>query len=230
MKKLGMIGGISWHSTAKYYKYLNEYANRNISDYTSCNCIINSVNFAEIRQHQEANNWTKIESILSKAAYELLLAGAEKIILCSNTPHKATQWISSLPENTFIHIAEASGRILKENGVKKAGFLGTMTSMIEPFITSKISESGNLEILLPEKHDMKIINDGIFKELVKGKISEQRRLAYLSIIEKMSKNGAEAIIMGCTEIGILINQSMTQIPLYDTLEMHCEIVAKEIFN
>jgi amino-acid racemase len=152
MKKLGMIGGVSWHSTAKYYSKLNELAANHYGGYASCKCIVNSLDFAKVYEKQRNNDWDGINSALGKASQELLAAGVEKIILCTNTYHKATEWQEHLPKNCFIDIAVASGEFLKRNSVRKAGFLGTMPSMTEGFIIDKIEDSGGLEILVPDDH------------------------------------------------------------------------------
>lgn len=203
MKKIGLIGGMSWESTVTYYQQLNKLLNHNLGGLHSANIILASIDFAEIEKCQSNDDWKKSGEILSNEAKNLKNAGADFIIICTNTMHKVADQIQNNISIPLLHIADATISALKKDKINKVGLLGTKYTLTQDFYKQKIINSG-IDVVIPNNHDINIINDIIFNELVLGKIKNNSKLKYLEIIEKLKKDGAEAIILGCAEIGSLI--------------------------
>ncbi|MDR2081768.1 MAG: aspartate/glutamate racemase family protein [Campylobacteraceae bacterium] len=221
MKRIGLIGGMSWESSAEYYKILNEEVKNVLGGFNCAECILWSVNFEEIELYQRTNEWEKCGQILNNAAKNLEKAGAELIILCTNTMHKVSDLLLKDVSVPFLHIADMTAdEILKEK-IDIVGLLGTKYTMSEDFYKLKLIEKG-ISVIIPEEREQNIVNEIIYNELCKGIIKEKSRKEYIKIIDKMIKNGAEGIILGCTEIGLLIKQRDISVKIFDTTIIHAK--------
>lgn len=219
MKTIGLIGGISWESTITYYQVINTVIKERLGGLHSSKCILYSVDFQEIEECQSSGNWEKSAKILADAAIKLQEAGADFIVICTNTMHKVSDKIQESIHIPLLHIADVTATVLREKEIKKVALLGTKYTMEQDFYKNVIINNG-IEVLIPNEEDRIIVNDTIFNELCLGIISESSKKAFLSIIDKLGKQGAEAVILGCTEIGLLIKQNDTSIPLFDTTVIH----------
>ena len=224
MKTIGLIGGMSWESTVTYYQIINETIKKELGGLHSAKILLYSVDFAEIEKCQADGDWEKSAEILSEAAINLEKAGADFIVICTNTMHKVAPQIQNKINIPIIHIAEATAHELKENSIKKVALLGTKYTMTQDFYKSKIKEAG-IEVIIPDEKDIETVNDIIYNELCLGNILNSSKEKYVEIIEKLSKKGAEGVILGCTEIGLLINQNDTSLPVFDTTKIHAEKAA-----
>lgn len=219
MKTIGLIGGMSWESTISYYSIINECIKEKLGGLHSAKIILYSVEFDEIEKCQSSGQWDKSGEILGDAAKKLESAGADLILICTNTMHKVFDQVQKMVEVPLLHIAEATASELKKAGVKKTALLGTRYTMKEDFYKSKLVERG-LEVVIPNEDDMSFINHVIFDELCLGKINEDSQKEFCRIISDLKKNGAEAVILGCTEIGLLVKQEMSVLPVFDTTVIH----------
>ncbi|HCQ5482545.1 TPA: aspartate/glutamate racemase family protein [Clostridioides difficile] len=219
MKTIGLIGGMSWESTITYYQVINTVIKERLGGLHSSKCILYSVDFQEIEECQSSGNWEKSAKILADAAIKLQEAGADFIVSCTNTMHKVSDKIQESIHIPLLHIADVTATVLREKEIKKVALLGTKYTMEQDFYKNVIINNG-IEVLIPNEEDRIIVNDTIFNELCLGIISESSKKAFLSIIDKLGKQGAEAVILGCTEIGLLIKQNDTSIPLFDTTVIH----------
>jgi len=220
MKKLGLIGGISWVSTAEYYKLINEGINAKLGELNFAECIIYSFNYNDIKKNNDSNDWESTFNMLSKAGESLKNSGAEAIVLCANTMHLIADRIEESVNLPLIHIATATATEIKKYNITKVGLLGTQFTMELDFFKDKLSAQ-NIEAIIPELlEDREFIHGTIFNELGKGLIVESTKERYLSIIKKLIENGAEGIILGCTEIPLLIKQEDVSVPIFDTAIIH----------
>ncbi|HBF0592539.1 TPA: aspartate/glutamate racemase family protein [Clostridioides difficile] len=219
MKTIGLIGGMSWESTITYYQVINTVIKERLGGLHSSKCILYSVDFQEIEECQSSGNWEKSAKILADAAIKLQEAGADFIVICTNTMHKVSDKIQESIHIPLLHIADVTATVLREKEIKKVALLGTKYTMEQDFYKNVIINNG-IEVLIPNEEDRIIVNDTIFNELCLGIISESSKKAFLSIIDKLGKQGAEAVILGCTEIGLLIKQNDTSIPLFNTTVIH----------
>lgn len=219
MKTIGLIGGMSWESTVTYYQIINQTVKEKLGGFHSAKCLLYSVDFAEIEKCQANGEWEKSGDILSAAAISLEKAGADFIVICTNTMHKVVPQIQEKVSIPIIHIAEATADVLKEHGIKKVALLGTKYTMTQDFYKSKLIDMG-VEVIVPEDADIETVNSVIYDELCLGVISEKSRTECLHIVDRLDHKGAEGVILGCTEIGLLIKQSDTNIPLFDTAVIH----------
>lgn len=222
MKKLGLVGGISWVSTIDYYRFINEGINEKLGGLNFAECIIYSLNFDDFQRSNSNNNWDTTFELLLNACKSLEKSGAEAIVLCANTAHAVSDKLEKEIQLPIIHVATATANKINEQGLKKVGLLGTKFTMEMDFYFKKLAEN-NIEAIVPflqEERDF--IQDTLKEELGRGIIKEQTKRAYLSIIEKLIENGAEGIILGCTEIPMLISQEDVAVPVFDTTKIHSE--------
>lgn len=219
MKTIGLIGGMSWESTITYYQVINTVIKEKLGGLHSSKCILYSVDFQEIEECQSSGNWEKSAKILSDAAIKLQDAGADFIVICTNTMHKVADKIQESIHIPLLHIANVTAEVLKEKEIKKVALLGTKYTMEQDFYKNIIINNG-IDVLIPNEEDRIIVNNTIFNELCVGIVSDSSKKAFLSIINKLGNQGAEGIILGCTEIGLLIKQNDTSIPLFDTTLIH----------
>ena len=225
MKTIGLIGGMSWESTVTYYQIINRIINKELGGLHSAKILMYSVDFAEIEECQSSGDWEKSADILSKVAQNLERAGADFIVICTNTMHKVAPQIQSSINIPIIHIAESTASELKRQNISKVALLGTKYTMKQDFYKAKLESSG-IEVLIPDEQGIEIINTVIFNELCLGIISELSRRKFHDIIEKLGKQGAQGVILGCTEVGMLINQDDTDLPVFDTTLIHAKDAAR----
>ena len=224
MKTIGLIGGMSWESTATYYKIINETIKEKLGGLHSAKCILYSVDFQEIEECQANGNWEKSGEILGEAANNLEKAGADFIVICTNTMHKVVNQIKEKISIPILHIAEMTAEKILEKGLKNIALLGTKYTMEQDFYKSKLIEKG-INVIIPDKNDIEIINKVIYDELCLGIINSNSKKKFLEIVDKLRNKGAEGIILGCTEIGLLIKNEDTDVPLFDTAIIHAEQAA-----
>ena len=224
MKTIGLIGGMSWESTVTYYQIINETIKNRLGGLHSAKCILYSVDFDGIEKYQTRGEWDKSADVLSEAAQALERAGADYIVICTNTMHKVVPEIGRRIHIPILHIADMTAVQLKKQGIRKVGLLGTKYTMQQDFYKNILIRQG-IEVIVPNDDDVDVINRVIYDELCLGKIFEKSKAAYLDIIHELARNGAQGIILGCTEIGLLIQQSDTDIPLFDTTLIHAEQAA-----
>lgn len=224
LKTIGLIGGMSWESTVTYYKIINETVKEKLGGLHSAKCILYSVDFQEIEECQANGNWEKSGEILGEAAYNLEKAGADFIVICTNTMHKVVNQIKEKISIPILHIAEMTAEKILEKGLKNIALLGTKYTMEQDFYKSKLIEKG-INVIIPDKNDIEIINEVIYDELCLGIINSNSKKKFLEIVDKLRSKGAEGIILGCTEIGLLIKNADTDVPLFDTAIIHAEQAA-----
>lgn len=224
LKTIGLIGGMSWESTVTYYKIINETVKEKLGGLHSAKCILYSVDFQEIEECQANGNWEKSGEILGEAAYNLEKAGADFIVICTNTMHKVVNQIKEKISVPILHIAEMTAEKILEKGLKNIALLGTKYTMEQDFYKSKLIEKG-INVIIPDKNDIEIINEVIYDELCLGTINFNSKKKFLEIVDKLRSKGAEGIILGCTEIGLLIKNEDTDVPLFDTAIIHAEQAA-----
>ena len=222
MKTIGLIGGMSWESTATYYRLLNERVKKTLGGFHSAKLMLASVDFFEIEQFQAADAWDESGEMLGALATKLEGAGAEAVALCTNTMHIVADRIARDLTVPFLHICDATSRAVKAFELQKVLLLGTRYTMERDFMREKMSQAG-LEVLVPEASDIEIINNVIFDELVQGKILESSRAELSNIIAWAAAKGAEGVVLGCTELGLLVTKS--DLPIIDTTVAHAEAIA-----
>ena len=227
MKTIGMLGGMSWESTASYYKALNEGVRDALGGLHSAKICMYSVDFDQIEKLQHQGNWDATAEILSQAACKIEAGGADFLLICTNTMHKVAPEIEAAIAIPLLHIADATAERLKENNVKRVGLLGTRFTMEEDFYKGRLTDKFDIDVLVPGSDDMDIIHNVIYSELCLGRISENSRLKYLDIIDSLYERGAKAVILGCTEIALLVQQHHTTVPLYDTTEIHASFAVQQ---
>ncbi len=219
MKTIGLIGGMSWKSTISYYKILNDVIVEKLGGFHSAKCILYSVDFHEIEECQSRGEWEKSGELLAEAALSLEKAGADFIVICTNTMHKVVDVIQRKITIPILHIAEATASELVEHRIRKVALLGTKYTMQQDFYKSKLIEAG-IEVIIPEDNDIELINSTIYNELCLGIISKKSKEEFIRIIHSLADRRAEGIILGCTEIGLLVEQKDTFVPLFDTTLIH----------
>lgn len=224
LKTIGLIGGMSWESTVTYYKIINETVKERLGGLHSAKCILYSVDFQEIEECQANGNWEKSGEILGEAANNLEKAGADFIVICTNTMHKVVNQIKEKISIPILHIAEMTAEKILEKGLKNIALLGTKYTMEQDFYKSKLIEKG-INVIIPDKNDIEIINKVIYDELCLGTINSDSKKKFLEIVDKLRNKGVEGIILGCTEIGLLIKNEDTDVPLFDTAIIHAEQAA-----
>lgn len=225
MKTIGIIGGMSWESTQTYYRLINQKVREQLGGLHSAKVILYSVDFAEIEPLQHAGDWAGTADILAEAAQALETAGVDFIVLATNTMHKVAPEIELAVNIPLLHIADATAAALQVDNITTVGLLGTKFTMEQDFYRDRL-ESHGICVVVPELRERNRIHEVIFKELCLGKAVPQSKTDYLNIINKLAEYGADAIILGCTEIGLLISQTDTKIKLYDTTEIHADQAVK----
>lgn len=224
MKTIGLIGGMSWESTITYYQVLNETIKQVLGGLHSVKCILYSVDFEEIEKCQANGDWDRSAEILSDAAQSLEKAGADYIVICTNTMHKVADEIKKHIHIPILHIAEMTAVELEKSGITKVGLLGTKYTMQQDFY-KYILENRGIHVVIPNEDQVELVNDIIYNELCLGVISNESKQQYLDIIGDLVKSGVQGVILGCTEIGLLVKQDDTDIPLFDTTLIHAKNAA-----
>lgn len=221
MKMIGMLGGMSWESTQTYYRAVNEGVKQALGGLHSARVLLYSVDFAEIEALQHQNDWDQLSEILIEAARSLEAGGADFLVICTNTMHKVAPQIAQAISIPILHLADATAATLKAEGVTRVGLLGTKFTMEESFYKERLEAQG-ISVFVPCAADRQTIHDIIYAELCRGVINSASHSIYLEVIKRLAGDGAEAVILGCTEIGLLVRQSDTTIPLYDTTLIHAQ--------
>lgn len=224
MKTIGLIGGMSWESTVTYYQVINQMVGKSLGGLHSAKTLLYSVDFQEIEHCQSNGEWDKSALILIDAAKRLALAGADFIVICTNTMHKVADQVQAAIDIPILHIADVTAQHLIKGNIQTVALLGTKYTMEQDFYKSKLINKG-LKVLIPDEQDRMIINQIIYDELCHGIIKPSAKQAYLDIIDKLVKHGAQGVILGCTEIGLLIQQADCLTPLFDTALLHAEQAA-----
>jgi aspartate racemase len=220
MKTIGLIGGMSWESTLEYYKLLNSGVKEALGGLHSAKILLHSVDFAPIEAMMQKGNWAEIASILIEAGHGLEKSGADFLLICTNTMHKLAPDIENRVDIPLLHIGDATGDALLAANIKRVGLLGTAFTMEQGFYKDRLAEKFSLDVMVPEQHDRETVNRIIFNELCRGRVTETARQDYRRIIKSLRDRGAEAIILGCTEIGMLLDQQKPVLPLFDTTAIH----------
>lgn len=229
MKTIGLIGGMSWESTVTYYQIVNETIKEKLGGFHSAKILLYSVDFAEFEKNMTNSDWDKITSDLTEAAKNLEKAGADYILICTNTMHKVVPEVQKNVSIPIIHIAEATAEILNKQNITKVALLGTKYTMTQNFYRDKLEEAG-IEVLVPDQNNIEVVNDIIFNELCLGVVSDKSKEKYCEIINDLGNKGAQGVILGCTEIGLLIQQKDTQLPVFDTTLIHAKKAAVLAIN
>ena len=224
MKTIGLIGGMSWESTVTYYQVINTVVKQKLGGFCSAKCLLYSVNFEEIEKCQTNGEWQKSGEILHDAALALKKGGADFVVLCTNTMHKVADVITKDLDLPFLHIAQTTADRLKKHKITKTALFGTKFTMQQDFYKQVLVDNG-IEVIIPDEDDVNVINDVIYNELCLGEIKQSSKQKFLQIVDKMKAGGAQSVILGCTEIGLLINQQDTDVKLFDTAIIHAEQAA-----
>ena len=219
MRTIGLIGGMSWESSAEYYRLINQQVREQLGPLRSAKLLMYSVDFGPVEQAQHAGRWEDAALILVDAAQRLQAGGAECIVLCTNTMHRVAEQIQNAVEVPFLHIADPVAQAAREAGTLKVGLLGTAFSMEQPFLKERLGSQG-LEVLVPDAEERQALHRIIYEELCVGIISAESRRVYQQVIASLMARGAQAVILGCTEIGLLIKPEHSPLPLFDTTELH----------
>jgi aspartate racemase len=222
MKKIGILGGMSWESTAEYYRLINQSVNKKLGGVHSAEMVIFSYDFHRLERLLHQNNWSEISDILVKGASTLKAAGAEILVLATNTAHKVAGKIEDHVDLPLIHIADATGEAILKEGLKTVGLLGTKMTMEEEFYLVRLKEKFGISVVTPDVNDRQYVSDVIFKELVRGKFLDDSKVEYCKIIDKLTQSGAEGVILGCTEIPLLVKPEDTKVNLFDTTAIHTQ--------
>lgn len=220
MKKIGLIGGMSWESTQDYYRIINEEVSRRLGGLHSAKIVMDSVDFDEVEKLQHAGEWDRLGNMLAESAQNLERAGADCVLMCTNTMHKCAQQIAASVQVPLIHLADATGENVKQQGLKRVGLLGTKFTMEHDFYKGRLAEKFELEVMVPDENDREFVHEVIYEQLCRGDIRAVSRQKYLEIIQKMIAKGAEGIILGCTEIPLLVKQEDVSVPVFDTTGIH----------
>jgi aspartate racemase len=222
MKTIGLIGGMSWESSLEYYRLLNEGVKQRLGGFHSAACVMVSVNFAEIEAYQESGDWLAAGKALGQAAQALERGGAECVVLCTNTMHKVADAIQSSVLIPLLHIADATGQAVQAQGLRRVGLLGTRFTMEEAFIAERLREGFGLQVFIPQADDRQEVHRVIYDELVLGVVWEVSRQAYKGVIQRLAQDGAQGVILGCTEIGLLVKPEDSPLPVFDTTRIHAQ--------
>jgi len=222
MKTIGMLGGMSWESTTHYYSVLNRGVQAALGGHHSAKIAMVSVDFEEIKNQQYAGDWSGAAATLADASRQIEAAGADFLLICTNTMHKSVPEIEAAISIPVLHIADATAAVIQARGMKTVGLLGTSFTMEQDFYKGRLKDKFGIEVVIPEADDRDLINSVIYDELCLGTLKDSSRAEYVRIIESLKADGAEAVILGCTEIGLLVGADDTDVPLLDTTEIHAE--------
>ena len=222
MKTIGMIGGMSWESSLEYYRIVNEGVKTRLGGLHSAKCLMYSVDFAEVETLQHSGRWDEAGQMMVEAAAALQRGGADFIVICTNTMHKSAEMVQASVPLPLLHIADATAALVQAAGIRRIGLLGTRFTMEQDFYKGRLTEQFGLEVAIPDAVQREIIHRIIYEELVLGIIKPESRQQYLEIMADMVAKGAEGIILGCTEIGLLVRQEDSTVPLFDTTRIHAD--------
>ena len=222
MKTIGLLGGMSWESTVGYYRAFNEGVRERLGGLHSARIAMISVDFDPIEKLMQAGDWQAAGRVLAGCGRSVEAGGADFLLICTNTLHKVAEQVEDAVNIPLLHIADATGEALVRDGMKRVGLLGTAFTMEDNFYRGRLTDKFGLEVLVPKPAERQLVHDVIFQELCLGKTRLESKLAYSWIVESLAASGAEAVILGCTEIGMLLSEQHTGVPLYDTTFLHAE--------
>lgn len=225
MKTIGLLGGMSWESTIPYYRQINQHIKQQLGGLHSGKIILYSVDFADIEALQRSGDWDRAGELLAEAAVKLQAAGADCLVLCTNTMHKVAAVIETAVTIPLLHIADATAEAIKLAGLNKVALLGTRFTMEQDFYKKRLTESYGLEVLVPDEESRALVHQVIYQELCLGVVKPDSRLQYQQIMADLVVQGAEAIILGCTEIALLVSAEDCAVPLFDTTFLHAQKAA-----
>ncbi|MCD6071073.1 MAG: aspartate racemase [Microvirga sp.] len=220
MQTIGLIGGMSWESSAEYYRIINQEVNRRLGGVHSAQCLMFSVDFEEIKHLQHEGEWDKLADAMKAAALRLERGGADFIVVSTNTMHRLADAITSAVGIPLLHIADPTAGKIKTAGFERVGLLGTAFTMEQDFYKGRLQQRHGLDVLVPDEDDRRIVHEIIYKELVLGQVKPESRQAYRDIIARLIERGAQSIILGCTEIMLLVKDEDSTVPLFDTTTIH----------
>ena len=220
MRTIGLIGGMSWESSAEYYRIINEETAGRLGGTHSAKSVMVSVDFGEVERLQHAGRWDELATVVSGAARACEAAGAGFVVLCTNTMHKVIGPVSDTVGIPVLHIADATAREVTRRGVRTVGLLGTRFTMEEEFYRGRLESEHGLSVIVPEERDRALVHRVIYEELVLGRIDERSRQAFVEVVDRLGTAGAGGVILGCTEIGLLLRQQDVGLPLFDTTRIH----------
>lgn len=221
MKTIGLIGGMSWESTVTYYQMINEGIKDSLGGLHSAKVLLYSVDFFEIEALMSRGAWDDAAELLGDVAHRLEAAGADMILICTNTLHKVAPQVQSRIRVPLVHIAEAAAEELLSKGITRVGLLGTKYTMTQEFYREKLTERG-IDVLIPEGEEIDLVNRVIFDELCLGLVKEDSKAAYLKVIANLQARGAQGVLLGCTELGLIVSQEDVSLPLFDTTVIHAK--------
>ncbi|QTG91082.1 aspartate/glutamate racemase family protein [Vibrio fluvialis] len=222
MKTIGMIGGMSWESTLSYYKAINEGVKAELGGLNSAQICLYSVNFEPIEKLQHEGKWDETAQLLAQAAKSVEAGGADFLLICTNTMHKVAPEIEAQISIPILHIADATAKQLQQDGIERVGLLGTRFTMEQEFYKGRLQQQFGIDVLIPDAEQRQQVHRVIYEELCLGTIRPESRAQYVEIVEDLHRRGAQAVILGCTEIALLIQHHDTDVPLYDTTKIHAE--------
>jgi aspartate racemase len=220
MKRIGLLGGMSWESSAEYYRLINEITRDRLGGLHSADCLLRSVDFAEIERLQRDGAWPEAGERLAREAAALVAGGAELLVLCTNTMHKVCDAIAEAVDIPFVHIADATADAVRAHGLSRVGLLATAYTMEQDFYIGRLCDLHGLDVLVPDETDRRIVHDIIYRELCVGVVSERSRDEYRRIMCELANRGAAAILFGCTEIDLLVGPEDSPVPVFDTTRLH----------
>jgi aspartate racemase len=222
MKTIGMIGGMSWESSLEYYRIMNQAVKEKLGGFHSAQCILYSVDFDDVEKLQHQGDWESLTRLMIEAAQRVKKAGADFLVICTNTMHKMADEVQRAIQIPLLHIADVTAGAVKANGQSRVGLLGTKFTMEQDFYKGRLKEIHGLDVLIPEDKERQVIHDILYNELCLGEIKELSREKFQSIIQNLVKRGAQGVILGCTEIPLIVRQEDYEIPLYDTTALHAQ--------
>jgi len=220
MKRIGLLGGMSWESSSEYYRLINEYTRERLGGLHSADCLLRSVDFAEIEQLQRDGAWERAGERLAREASALVAGGAELLVLCTNTMHKVADAITAVIDVPFVHIADTTAHAVRARGMTRVGLLATAYTMEQDFYVGRLRDLHDLVVLVPPEPDRRVVHDVIYRELCVGVVSQESREEYRRIMRALADEGAEAILFGCTEIDLLVGADDSPVPVFDTTQLH----------
>lgn len=222
MKTIGMIGGMSWESSLEYYRIMNQAVKEKLGGFHSAQCILYSVDFDDVEKLQHQGDWESLTRLMIEAAQRVKKAGAGFLVICTNTMHKMADEVQGAIQIPLLHIADVTAEAVKANGQSRVGLLGTKFTMEQDFYKGRLKEIHGIDVLIPEDKERQVIHDILYNELCLGEIKELSREKFQSIIQNLVKRGAQGVILGCTEIPLIVRQEDYEIPLYDTTALHAK--------
>ncbi|ENO90255.1 aspartate/glutamate racemase family protein [Thauera linaloolentis] len=227
MKTIGLLGGMSWESTVPYYRQINEAVKARLGGLRSAKIVLYSVDFGEIERLQHCGDWEAAGAVLADAAQALERAGADFIVLCTNTMHKVAPAIEATVKIPLLHIADPTAAAIRNTGLSRIGLLGTRFTMEQPFYRGRLAEHHGIEVLIPEQDERDLVHRVIYEELCLGRIEDASRKVYRNVMQGLAERGAQGIILGCTEISMLVSEQDAGVPLFDTTALHAAAAAEE---